>query len=524
MTLLFLVNPSIFAAAFEKSQFSEDLIPQSWQDWRIPRIFFSKLRISRFVLHLPFISLITHILYTLCLIDLNKQRQHCEDYLKRSHSKDSKTSQYRREEKSKLELKINRLKTELQRFKIYEAFGESAPQFVLQMTIVIKRSMETSFSDVLFDRPLTAVQLGSSLLAVILSVSSLTMEMPLVFCNTVVTPEKSIWYNLNTSLINLFVVTPRLLTLAVFFSSFSTETSNQWWIALVAIGLCIVFHSFLTFCPEIIPIAKNAQRNNDCNHNKLDESETMELDEKKTISSDDDSRKADRLTFELQLIGMVTAIIAPCIFINPWKKFYMRTSLTSCFGYIIITIVLVYLVDEAQNLNPLYISMYKRYCYSAFVLLPLTVVGSIGISAYVQWINFGVYLRCCAAYGNECMLRTLLGSYLRRSIDLKDAFDKTALMYATEMGRVDLLEILLENGSVTEMRNSSHDTALIIASRHDNVGIIAVLLKTGADIEAVNLDGQTPLMVAVLHLSYKAARFLVENGADADKCDSGMCT
>ena len=43
-----------------------------------------------------------------------------------------------------------------------------------------------------------------------------------------------------------------------------------------------------------------------------------------------------------------------------------------------------------------------------FVLLPLTVVGSIGISAYVQWINFGVYLRCCAAYGNECMLRLCL--------------------------------------------------------------------------------------------------------------------
>ena len=89
----------------------------------------------------------------------------------------------------------------------------------------------------------------------------------------------------------------------------------------IFLGLCIVFHSFLNFCQEIIPNAENAKRNNNCNHDKLDESVTMELDEKKTISSDDDRRKADQLTVELQLIGMVTAIIAPCIFINPWRSF-----------------------------------------------------------------------------------------------------------------------------------------------------------------------------------------------------------
>ena len=120
------------------------------------------------------------------------------------------------------------------------------------------------------------------------------------------------------------------------------------------------------------------------------------------------------------------------------------------------------------------------------------------------------------------MLRTLLESYFKRSIDSRDAFDQTALMYATERGRIDLVEILLENGSDTEIKNSDNETALIIASRLDNVSIIAVLLKAGADIEAANLDGQTPLMVAVLNFSYKAARFLLENGAETNKCDSGI--
>jgi ankyrin repeat protein len=102
----------------------------------------------------------------------------------------------------------------------------------------------------------------------------------------------------------------------------------------------------------------------------------------------------------------------------------------------------------------------------------------------------------------------------------EDPYGDTALHMAAKLGKLDILEILLDNGTDINATNTKAETALIVgatcAHGEKCQQVIHILLARGADIEAVDEDGNTALMAAAKdrNQSVAAIQFLVERGAE----------
>mgnify|MGYP001225245195 CR=1 FL=1 len=133
---------------------------------------------------------------------------------------------------------INGIKTDLQRFKILTAVLESAPQFILQMSILVKRTYaneKLEWNDALF-----WLQTISSVASVFLTFTGLTCEMPVVVNEKDRPPFRSLSYNY-IKVLPLVVLgaSPRLLTMVAFFSFVTIE---DWYFYLPFV---IVYGGFL---------------------------------------------------------------------------------------------------------------------------------------------------------------------------------------------------------------------------------------------------------------------------------------
>ena len=116
-------------------------------------------------------------------------------------------------------------------FKINEGFFESLPQFVLQVAILFRRAKRRW---TLLDLGvLQLLQIGSSLLSVILMVSSLLVELPIYLDDFRTVPNKTITDLLLVALVNLFLITPKLLTLGL---SFGCIDMNGWKSGLILVA------------------------------------------------------------------------------------------------------------------------------------------------------------------------------------------------------------------------------------------------------------------------------------------------
>jgi hypothetical protein len=72
------------------------------------------------------------------------------------------------------------------------------------------------------------------------------------------------------------------------------------------------------------------------------------------------------------------------------------------------------------------------------------------------------------------------------------------LTLAAELGDPDILRALLAHGAALEGRDYYDSTALLAATNGGKVDAVAVLLAAGADPNGADLRGQTPLLRAVL--------------------------
>lgn len=94
---------------------------------------------------------------------------------------------------------------------------------------------------------------------------------------------------------------------------------------------------------------------------------------------------------------------------------------------------------------------------------------------------------------------------------------ETPLHIAAEMGFVDCLKALLDNGAdVTSQMGTKRNTALHLAAEDDFVECVKELIKAGANVNARNVDDQTPLHVACLSQSIETVELLIKHGADVN--------
>ena len=173
--------------------------------------------------HLPFVQLWTHVKM---LLDILKHQ--CEMTLGKEQ-----------DEKKNLK-SINEIKTKLQSFKIFTGMLESAPQFILQISILFKRHYigeDPDWTDTIF-----LLQTTSSIASVYMTVTGLLCEMAVIVHATERPPERSFSFTYGKILpLTIFVVTPRLMTM-VAIGSFATLQDSTFYFTfgLAYLGLFIL--------------------------------------------------------------------------------------------------------------------------------------------------------------------------------------------------------------------------------------------------------------------------------------------
>jgi ankyrin repeat protein len=111
----------------------------------------------------------------------------------------------------------------------------------------------------------------------------------------------------------------------------------------------------------------------------------------------------------------------------------------------------------------------------------------------------------------------------RAALNVRDARGSTPLMYASAVGSVDAVKILIDAGADVSAKNGLDVTALIYAAF--DPAKIRLLVEAGADVNARSKVGRTPLIVAAARPgSAEAVKLLLAKGADTKVADAGKFT
>ncbi|KAL3933610.1 MAG: hypothetical protein SGPRY_000209 [Prymnesium sp.] len=101
---------------------------------------------------------------------------------------------------------------------------------------------------------------------------------------------------------------------------------------------------------------------------------------------------------------------------------------------------------------------------------------------------------------------------LRKHVDARGDWGRTALWLAAANGQIECLRMLMEEGAdVNVVDWADGNTALHMACRHGFYDVVLALVQEGgADFTIVNRDGRSPYMFAKLPLPFETARRMSE--------------
>jgi ankyrin repeat protein len=125
----------------------------------------------------------------------------------------------------------------------------------------------------------------------------------------------------------------------------------------------------------------------------------------------------------------------------------------------------------------------------------------------------GVSALIAAAKGNHVrVMEILIGDHAL--VDIKDKTGNTALNWASERGNTDAVAILLKAGADPNTIDRSGNTPLIKAAKIGNVDILRMLMATKkVDLKRGDFTGVTALEWAERNRQTAAAKLLRESGA-----------
>jgi ankyrin repeat protein len=95
--------------------------------------------------------------------------------------------------------------------------------------------------------------------------------------------------------------------------------------------------------------------------------------------------------------------------------------------------------------------------------------------------------------------------------------------YAVINGKLDVLELLAENGADLNAKDASGEMPMLYAVKNKNPTILKWLAENGADVNATDGTGRTSMHKAV-YLNLVAVKLLSEIGADLNAKDKGGWT
>ena len=98
-------------------------------------------------------------------------------------------------------------------------------------------------------------------------------------------------------------------------------------------------------------------------------------------------------------------------------------------------------------------------------------------------------------------------------INQRDKNGNTALMTASELGKLKFVRFLLLNDATINLRNNIGQIPLHAAAQNGHNEVISALVEHGAKLNMPDMDGNTPLMLAVIANKPETVELLHKLGA-----------
>ena len=466
--------------------------------------------------------------------DLNKELKQCELSLK--YCKDAKENAMIKAESAKQNFKqvnheMKKITADLQMFKMNEAYWESAPQFVLQLSIQL-READMNWSDLKLDA-LSTIQLMSSLVSLLWTLSSLSVQLP-VYLGGVVRAVRSNGFKdvLIVLVLNIFLLTPKLLTLSV---AFGSVDETKW------IQAFLLICSWLLAYMVCLAKATITTKVRDWSKKRYapDPQNVLELQSLGNTLDGEESIQESLESKDMRIMGYVTAAFTPCVSHDVRAKHFHTTSVASTQGYIALAGSLL-----LMNLSEVLDSKMNDTFVSAIVCLVALSVTSV-LSLIVRKILFrgNEYLEIMRVHARVVDFKEDIET--ETIFDLKSAFlavrqkgqlsseiiqavgntspkildqqnnkGLPALIEAANKGQVDVSRNLIQAGADPNIQDSLRGTALIWSAVNGQVDILSHLLQAGADPNIQAIHGSTALMWAARNGYFDFVSQLLNTGAD----------
>ena len=105
-------------------------------------------------------------------------------------------------------------------------------------------------------------------------------------------------------------------------------------------------------------------------------------------------------------------------------------------------------------------------------------------------------------------------------VNARDENGKTALLWASYYGDIEVLKYLIKKGADIEAKDDKGNTPLTTTSYNGYLEHVKYLVENGADIDAKNKYGKTALMQASILGWLEVAQYLVAKGANIEAQDN----
>ncbi|HJQ69276.1 MAG TPA: ankyrin repeat domain-containing protein [Blastocatellia bacterium] len=124
-------------------------------------------------------------------------------------------------------------------------------------------------------------------------------------------------------------------------------------------------------------------------------------------------------------------------------------------------------------------------------------------------------LLAAAARGDMAAVKNMLDN--RANVNLQDGGGRTALFFAADRGRTEIVKMLLARGA--DAKTAAGAKALSAAACAGDLESVKAILGKGADINAQDKEGVTALMVAAEENRVEVVKLLLTRGANASLKD-----
>jgi len=109
---------------------------------------------------------------------------------------------------------------------------------------------------------------------------------------------------------------------------------------------------------------------------------------------------------------------------------------------------------------------------------------------------------------------------IKKELQVRDEKNNTLLHVAAELGKTNIINLLIQTEADVNAVNLDGETPLTKAVIKGMLPNVELLLVNGADVKVQNKEGQTLVHIAVQECKYEMLKLLLDNGADVKVVDN----